>query len=59
MTHEDKDSDAMAVSARDEASRYSRLAMAWHGWGSPVGLGVFLVGLGAAALLMRLAIAGL
>ncbi len=53
-----KDNDAMAVSASDEAWRYSRLAMAWHGWGSPVGLGLFLVGLGAAALLARLAVQG-
>jgi hypothetical protein len=38
--------------------KYAEKAMSWYGWGSPVGLGLFLVGLGAAALLVRLAIAG-
>jgi len=33
--------------------------MAWHGWGSPVGLAILLVGAGAAALLLRVALLGL
>jgi hypothetical protein len=37
---------------------YAQLALAWHGWGSPVGLGLFLVSSGTAALLVRWAIAG-
>jgi hypothetical protein len=30
-------------------------AMAWYGWGSPVGLSVALVGVGIAAVLVRFA----
>jgi hypothetical protein len=33
-------------------------AMAWHGWGSPVGISILLVALGASAVLVRLAILG-
>jgi hypothetical protein len=43
--------------ARDQW-KYAEKALSWYGWGSPVGLGLFLVSLGAAALLARLAIAG-
>ena len=34
-------------------------AMAWHGWGSPVGLAILLVGTGLAAVLIRFALLGL
>ena len=34
-------------------------AMAWHGWGSPVGLAILLVGAGAFAVLLRFAVLGL
>lgn len=33
-------------------------AMAWHGWGSPVGLAIALVGIGLAAVLIRFAVLG-
>ncbi len=33
--------------------------MAWHGWGSPVGLAILLVGGGLAAVLIRFAVLGL
>ena len=33
-------------------------AMAWHGWGSPVGLAILLVGGGLAAVLLRFAVLG-
>jgi hypothetical protein len=33
-------------------------AMAWYGWGSPVGMAVMVVALGVAAVLFRLAIFG-
>ena len=36
-----------------------RASLAWHGWGSPVGLGIVIVSLGVAAVLFRLAILGL
>ena len=32
--------------------------MAWYGWGSPVGLGIALVGVGIAAVLIRFAVFG-
>jgi hypothetical protein len=33
-------------------------AMAWHGWGSPVGISILLVAVGIAAVLLRSAILG-
>ena len=36
----------------------SEMAMRWHGWGSPVGLGLFLVAVGVSALLVSRAIWG-
>ena len=33
--------------------------MAWHGWGSPVGLAILLVARGVAAVLVRFAVLGL
>jgi hypothetical protein len=32
--------------------------MEWYGWGSPIGLGILLVSLAAAAVLVRIAIYG-
>ena len=34
-------------------------AMAWYGWGSPVGLAIALVGVGLTAVLARVALIGL
>jgi hypothetical protein len=34
-------------------------AMAWYGWGSPVGLAILLFGIGLAAVLLRFAVLGL
>lgn len=39
----------------DKDYRYAKLAMTWYGWGSPVGLGLFLVCLGALLYLLHLA----
>jgi hypothetical protein len=33
-------------------------AMAWYGWGSPVGLAIAVVGVGVAAVLARIAVFG-
>jgi hypothetical protein len=49
----------MSTRQESEQWKYAERAMAWHGWGSPVGLGVFLVAAGAFALLLRAAILGL
>jgi hypothetical protein len=43
----------------DQQARYAELSMRWHGWGSPVGLGLFLLALGGVAVLVRTAIWGL
>jgi hypothetical protein len=56
MTHQDNLDTA--ANARDEAWRYSKLALAWHGWGSPVGLGLFLASLGLFLVLARRALMG-
>jgi len=42
-----------------EEYKYAKLAMEWYGWGSPIGLGILLVALAAAAVLARIAIYGL
>ena len=42
----------------DQEWNYARQAMAWHGYGSPVGLGVLLVSVGLCALLLRFAVLG-
>ena len=42
----------------DQEWRYAEKAMTWSGWGSPVGAGIFLVAVGATALLIRLAVTG-
>jgi hypothetical protein len=46
-----------APSAHDPSfDRYAaEAAMAWHGWGSPVGLSIALVALGVTAVLARFA----
>jgi hypothetical protein len=43
---------------RAEEWQYAERSMAWHGWGSPVGLGIMLVALGVTAVLVRLAVFG-
>ncbi len=44
---------------RDEEWRYAEPTFRWHGWASPVGLGILLVCIGLAALLVRFAVLGL
>ena len=55
MTHQEN--NAATSGARDEW-RYAKLALAWHGWGSPIGLAAFLLALSASGVLLCLAIAG-
>ena len=38
--------------------KYAERSMAWHGWGSPVGLAIILISLGVTAVLLRFAILG-
>jgi hypothetical protein len=42
-----------------EEWKYAERSLAWHGWGSPVGLGIFVVSLGMVAVLARVALLGL
>ena len=42
----------------DEEWRYAQTALSWHGWGSPVGLGIGLVCLSLAGLIGRFVIFG-
>ena len=55
----------MSLSTSSSPDRYDPLArpameaaMAWHGWGSPVGISILLVALGVAAMLARFALLG-
>lgn len=43
---------------REEEWKYAEPALRWHGWGSPVGLGLGLVCIGMAALIVRFAFMG-
>jgi hypothetical protein len=45
--------------SNEEEYKYAKLAMEWYGWGSPIGLGILLVALAAAAVLVRVAVYGL
>jgi hypothetical protein len=56
MTYEDN--GGSGPGARDEY-RYAKLVLAWHGWGAPVGLGLFLLAVGLAAVLFRHAFLGI
>jgi hypothetical protein len=40
--------------SRDEEWKYAEQAMRWYGWGSPIGLGLFVVALTAAAAIVKL-----
>ena len=48
----------MSNERNQEDWKYASKAMAWYGWGSPIGLGVFLVCLAAVAVLVRFALIG-
>lgn len=39
----------------DDGYRYAKLSMMWHGWASPVGVGLFFVSIGLTAYLFHLA----
>jgi hypothetical protein len=42
----------------EEEWKHAEPTLAWHGWGSPVGLGMMIVSLGVAAALLRVAVLG-
>jgi len=44
-----------ADSDKDEAWRYAEKAMSWAGWGSPVGLGLFILLIAGAIALLKVA----
>jgi len=53
---------AMSLVTHSSAESFDRHAaeavMAWHGWGSPIGLSIALVGVGITAVLIRFAVFG-
>jgi hypothetical protein len=64
--HRPAKEQAMSLSTSSSPDRYDPLArpameaaMAWYGWGSPVGLAILLVAAGACAVLLRFAVLGL
>ena len=42
----------------EEWTEAAAAAMKWYGWGSPVGLTIFFIGLGITAILIRFAFKG-
>ena len=44
-----------ANSIDPEAWKYAEKTLTWHGWGSPVGLGLFIVAIGAFVALLHVA----
>lgn len=38
-----------------EGMKYGLMSMRWHGWGSPVGLGLFILAIGGLLYLLHLA----
>ena len=40
---------------RDQVWKYAENSLTWSGWGSPIGLGFFIIALGVVALLCRYA----
>jgi hypothetical protein len=44
--------------SREEEWKYAERTLAWYGWGSPIGLGLFVVALTAAAAIIKLAFFG-
>jgi hypothetical protein len=64
--HRPSKEQAMSLTTTSSTETYDPLArpameaaMAWHGWGSPVGLAILLVAAGLAAVLIRFAVLGL
>ncbi len=50
---------AQSQMSREEEMRFAERSMEWHGWGSPIGMGIMIVALAMAAVLLRIAIYGL
>jgi hypothetical protein len=49
--------EAMINQTRNDAEtwKYAQKAMSWYGWGSPVGLGLLIVAIGASVVLLHVA----
>jgi hypothetical protein len=48
MTEKDRDKEM-------EAWKYAEKAMTWYGWGSPIGLGIFIIAIGVFIVLLHAA----
>ena len=44
-----------ATRDKDEGWKYAEKAMSWYGWGSPVGLGAFILAIGGVIALLHAA----
>lgn len=50
--------DALHRAHTDFEHKAAELSLAWYGWGSPVGVGLFILAAAAAAALIRHALLG-
>jgi len=39
---------------REETQRYAEIAMSWYGWGSPIGLSIFILTIATSVYLVHL-----
>jgi hypothetical protein len=49
--------NAMTNETKNDAEtwKYAQKTMSWYGWGSPVGIGLFIVAIGATVVLLHVA----
>lgn len=40
----------------EEHAHYAEESMKWYGWGSPIGLGIFLISMSLACILFKIAL---
>jgi hypothetical protein len=57
-TDMDMEDSRTLATRKDHEWKHGLAAMAWHGWGSPVGLGLLVLLLSASAALLRYAFLG-
>ena len=54
----DGENASTPATREDHDWKYGLATMAWHGWGSPVGLGLFVLLVAGAASLLKVAVFG-
>lgn len=58
MTIDTRDAQNHRLSGEAGTWHAEQAVMTWHGWGSPVGIGLLLVAIGITAVLIRHAVLG-